>query len=145
VNKSKGRVVTGTVLASAAVWLAVTAPAFPSPVFVRSASPPASIDLQTQATLQAKGARVLVSVTILCPEGAEADVYVSVRQRAGSVIMAGDGNAGFTCTVEAQTILVPVDAFTGSKPFKSGAAAATAQLYYWNVNLEDSDVIQIRK
>jgi hypothetical protein len=145
VNKSKGRVVAGTVLASTAVWLAVSAPAFPSPVFVRSASPPASIDLQTQATLQAKGARVLVSVTILCPEDTGADVYVSVRQRAGSVINAGDGDAGFICTGDAQTIQVPVDAYIEGKPFKNGAAAATAQLYSGYINLEDNDVIQIKK
>ena len=42
-NKSKVRVVAATVLASGAVWLAVSTPAFPS-VFVSSASPPAIID-----------------------------------------------------------------------------------------------------
>jgi hypothetical protein len=145
VNKGKLRVVAGTVLASGAVFLAVSTPAFPS-VFVRSASPPASIDLQTQATLQAKGASVLVSVTILCPEGSARDVSVSVNQRAGSVITAGYGHSSVPCNGEPQTIQVPVNAEPGNRPFKNGPAAATATLYdYWNMNLEDNDVIQIKK
>lgn len=143
-NKSKVRVVAGTVLATGAVWLAVSTPAFTS-VLARSASPPASIDLQTKATLQAKGALVLVSVTILCPEGADASVSVSVNQRAGSVITAGYGYSSGECSVEPQTIQVPVYAEPGSRPFKNGTAAASAWLYVDDMSLPDNDVIQIKK
>ena len=139
---SKVRVVVGTVLASGAVWLAVGTPAFPS-VFVSSASPPASIDLQTQAALQARGARVLVPVAARCSGGAQAFVGVWVNQRAGSVINSGSGEAPIICNGQAQIIQVPVDA---SKPFKNGTAAATARLYpYSGGVLRDDDVIQIKK
>jgi hypothetical protein len=144
VNKSKGRVVAGTALAAGAVWLAVSTSAFPA-VAVSSTSPPASIDLQTQATLQAKGARVQVPVTFLCPGGADAYLSVSVTQRAGSVINTGYWQSQVRCTGTATTIQAPVTAT--NKPFKNGTAAATATLnaYYWNINLEDNDVIQIKK
>jgi hypothetical protein len=142
VNKNKGRVVAATVLASGAVWLAVSTSAFPA-VAVGSASPPASIDLQTQAALQAKGARVLVPVAARCSGGAQALVGVRVNQRAGSVINAGYGESPIICNGSLQTIQVPVDA---SKPYKNGTAAATARLYpYSGGILEDYDVIQIKK
>jgi hypothetical protein len=144
VNTSKGRVVAGTALAAGAVWLAVSTSAFPA-VAVSSTSPPASIDLQTQATLQAKGARVLVPVSFLCPGGAEASLSVSVTQRAGSAINTGYGESRVRCTGTTTTLQVPVTAT--DKPFKNGTAAATATLYayYWNLNLEDNDVIEIKK
>jgi hypothetical protein len=144
VNTSKGRVVAGTALAAGAVWLAVSTSAFPA-VAVSSTSPPASLDLQTQATLQAKGARVLVPVTFACPGGADAYVSVSVTQRAGSVINTGSWQSQVRCTGTATTLQAPVTAT--NKPFKNGTAAATATLYayYWNINLEDNDIIQIKK
>ena len=143
-NKPKGRIAASTALAAGAVWLAISTSAFPA-VAVSSTSPPASIDLQTQATLQAKGARVLVPVTFLCPGGADAYVSVSVTQRAGSVINAGYWESNVECTGKATTIQAPVTAT--DKPFKNGTAAATATLsdYDWNINLEDNDVIQIKK
>lgn len=140
-DKSKVRVLAGTALASGAAWLAVSTPVFPA-VFVSSASPPASIDLQTQATLQARGARVLVPVTVLC-SGPDAQVHVSVSQRAGSVIISGYGHLSVQCKGVSTTVAVPVDA--SSRPFKNGPAAATADLYTWNIDLQDNDIIQIKK
>jgi hypothetical protein len=149
VKKIKLRLVAGTALASGAAWLALGTPAFPS-VYVSSASPPASVDLQTQATLQAKGARITVPVTFLCPGDAnEATLYVSVSQRSGSVINAGSWSHSVSCTGKEVLVKVPVTA--DYKPFKKGTAAATAELDAyrwdwptWNIHLDDNEIIQIK-
>lgn len=146
---SRGRVIVGTALASGAAWLVISTPAFPS-VFVSSTSPPASIDLQLQADLQAKGARISLPVTYSCPgDTTYASITVQVTQRAGSVITAASWNDSVRCSGSLTTLTVSLDA--NSKPFKKGTAAATAELNVyregpsgWNFHLTDDEVIRIK-
>lgn len=148
-SMNRVRVGAAAALASGAVWLAISTPAYPS-VFVASASPPASIDLPTQATLLAKGARVAVPVTYNCPGDTQfASIFVRVTQRFGSSITSADWNSEVTCNGEDTYLEVQMDA--ASRPFKKGIAAGTARLYLykqgpwgWDIELVDSDVLRIK-
>jgi hypothetical protein len=150
-RKSRFRAVASATLAAGTAVLVLSTPAFPS-VFVSSVSPPASLDLQPQATLLAKGARIQVPVTYLCPGDADvAYLAVSVTQRAGPVITSGYWEREVECTGIPTDVMALVDADAGSRAFKRGAAAATARLTAyrwmwpsWEIGLEDNEVIRIR-
>jgi hypothetical protein len=88
-------------------------------------SPPLLLEIQVNspATLVAKGAGVNVIVRIECSGARTAFVNVSLTQRAGSAIATGSGSTEVGCTNANQTVLVLVTAQPG-KAFKKGTAIA---------------------
>jgi hypothetical protein len=90
---------------------------------------PATVEIGDTATLTARGAGLLVTVTVTCPADSDfADLFVSVSQRRGSRVANGSGFVGnIDCTGEPQEITVPVIAFGAA--FRQGVAFATAELF----------------
>jgi hypothetical protein len=107
--------------------LAATLPALPA--VSQQSPPPPMVEIADTATLAARGAAVLVTVTVTCPADSDfAQLFVSVSQRRGSRVANGSGFiSDFTCTGEPQEITVPVLAFGAS--FRQGVAFATAELF----------------
>jgi hypothetical protein len=95
-----------------------------------------TVELGDTATLAARGAGLLVTVTVTCPADSEfADLFVSVSQRRGSRVANGSGFVGnIDCTGEPQEITVPVQAFGAA--FRQGVAFATAELFVCDPNFE---------
>ena len=92
-------------------------------------SPPLSLDVRinSPATLVARGAAVDVPLDVVCTSR-QAEVFVQVRQRAGSAIAQGDAFREITCEGDIQQITVTVFA-NGGKAFKKGTAVAEAQIF----------------
>ena len=92
-------------------------------------SPPLSLDvrIKSPATLVARGAAVDVPLDVVCTSR-RADVFVQVRQRAGSEIAQGDAFREITCEGDIQEVTVTVFA-DGGKAFKKGTAVAEAQIF----------------
>lgn len=90
---------------------------------------PATVELGDTATLAARGAGLLVTVTVTCPADSDfADLFVSVSQRRGGRVANGSGFVtNIDCTGEPQEITVPVQAFGAA--FRQGVAFATAELF----------------
>jgi hypothetical protein len=106
--------------------LAATLPALPA--VSQQSPPPPVIEIEDTATLAARGAAVLVDVTVTCPADSDfAELSVEVSQRRGGRTASGFGFVEVTCTGEPQTITVPVLAFNA--PFRQGVAFATARLF----------------
>jgi hypothetical protein len=101
-------------------------PALPAVAFF---SPPLFLDIQVQspATLLARGAALSVPVEVTCNSG-QASVDVSVTQRVGSEIAHGSGFTNVGCTGQRQQILVTVTAAQG-KAFRKGTATATGTIF----------------
>jgi hypothetical protein len=101
-----------------------TLPALPAV----SQQAPATVEIGDTATLAARGAGLLVTVTVTCPADSDfTQLFVSVSQRRGGRVANGSGfltNIG--CTGEPQEITVPVMAFGAA--FRQGVAFATAEL-----------------
>jgi hypothetical protein len=107
--------------------LAATLPALPA--VSQQSPPPPMVEIGDTATLAARGAALLVTVTVTCPADSDfADLFVSVSQRRGSRVANGGGFVGnIDCTGEPQEITVPVQAFGAT--FRQGVAFATAELF----------------
>jgi hypothetical protein len=105
--------------------LAATLPTLPA--VSQESPPPPVVEIQDTATLAARGAAVLVTVTVTCPAGEEAYLQVGVSQRRGSRAANGFGSTEFVCTGEPQTVTVPV--LASNATFKKGVAFATAELF----------------
>ena len=88
---------------------------------------PVTVELG-DATLAARGAGLLVTVTVTCPADSDfADLFVNVSQRRGGRVANGGGFVGnIDCTGEPQEVTVPVTAFGAA--FRQGVAFATAEL-----------------
>jgi hypothetical protein len=130
--------VAGFTVAGGAAAAALLGPAGPA---VGQSSQPvqAQIEVDSPATLLAKGAGVNVLVTSECsgPAGSTASVFVSLTERAGSGVATGSGFTTIGCTGTNQTVLVVVTAGTaiagpggpsGSEAFKKGTAVADGQI-----------------
>ena len=106
--------------------LAATLPVLPA--VSQESPPPPVVEIEDTATLAARGAAVLVTVTVTCPAGEEAYLQVGVSQRRGSRAANGFGYVDtLVCTGEPQTVTVPV--LASNATFKKGVAFATAQLF----------------
>jgi hypothetical protein len=103
-----------------------TLPALPAV----SQEAPATIEIGDTATLAARGAGLLVTVTVTCPADTEfSDLFVSVSQRRGGRVANGSGFVGnIDCTGEPQEVTVPIQAF--GAPFRQGVAFATADFSF---------------
>jgi hypothetical protein len=107
--------------------LAATLPALPA--VSQQSPPPPMVEIGDTATLAARGAGLLVTVTVTCPADSDfADLFVSVSQRRGGRVASGSGFVGnIDCTGEPQEVTVAVTAF--GAPFRQGVAFATAELF----------------
>ena len=119
------RVVTAVVFAGAGLLALV----IPSGADVSADSPSVgAVRLESPATLEARGAAVTASVTVVCTPGAQAFLNVSLTERVGGDLASGFGNGEIpTCTGGAQTVIVNITA--ESAPFRRGTAFGTANLF----------------
>jgi hypothetical protein len=104
------------------------------------------VQVNSPATLLAKGAAVQVPVEVTCNATGSVLVQVTVTQKSGSGVAQGSGSTQVGCAGSGEQITVLVTA-TGAKPFKKGDAVATAEISGCN-NVTcgsdtDSAVIQI--
>lgn len=93
-------------------------------------SPPqgAGLEVQSPATLLARGAAVSVPVTYQCAPGDQTiDISVRVVQRAGSETISGYGSRTAPCSGAPQSTTVTVVA--DGRVFKKGTAVATAEAF----------------
>jgi hypothetical protein len=93
-------------------------------------SPPQAvgIEVQSPASLLARGAAVSVPVAYQCASGdQEIDISVRVVQRAGSETISGFGGRTAPCTGGVQTTTVTVVA--DGRVFKKGTAVASAEAF----------------
>jgi hypothetical protein len=86
------------------------------------------VQVQSPATLVARGAAVDVPLKITCNATDSAFVSVTVTQHSGSGVAQGSGGTQVACTGSSQRIVVRVTASAFGKPFKQGTAVATADL-----------------
>jgi len=124
--RTKIRVVlAGVTVAGAAAAAALLGPAGSA---VGQSSTPLQLQIQVNspASLVARGAGVEVSVTTQCSGTApgQTNVQVFLNQRVGSGIAFGGGSTIVDCTGASQTSTVLVQSSPGSKPFKKGVAVA---------------------
>jgi hypothetical protein len=128
--------VVGLVVASGGAAAALLGPAGPA---VGQSSQPvqAEIQVNSPATLVAKGAGVDVSVTTNCsgPSGTTASVSLNLTERVGSEVAVGIGGTTVGCTGTSQTNVVLVTptfggfpSVTAGKAFKRGTAIAQANI-----------------
>ena len=105
------------------------------------------VQVNSPATLVAKGAAVVVPVEVTCNATGTAFVDVTVTQKSGSGVAQGFGSTSVGCTGSGEQITVLVRA-TGAKTFKKGDAVATAEIFGCNNvtcgSETDSEVIQIK-
>jgi len=98
---------------------------------VGQASQPVQVEIQVNspATLVAKGAAADVSVTASCSgtSVSSGQISVSLTERAGSVIASGGQSSVIDCTgmPENVTLVVPANV----RPYKKGTAIANASIF----------------
>lgn len=116
-----GLVVAGGAAAAAALGPAGTA--------AGQSSPPIQTQIQVNspATLVAKGAGVDVSITASCSGVPTGSIGVSLTEAVAKNLASGFGAATINCTGATQTIEVLVTAQAG-KAFKQGSAIANANI-----------------
>ena len=118
----------GLAIAGGAAAAALLGPAGPA---VGQASQPVQVQIQVNspATLVAKGAAADVSVTANCSgtSVSSGQISVSLTERAGDVIAAGGQSAMVNCTGTPDTVTLVVPA--NVRPFKKGTAIANAAIF----------------
>lgn len=128
---------------------ALTAAFLPWSSAVALLSPPdgIAVTVLSPAALQAKGAAVVVPVSVTCPQGQTGSLQLSLTQRAGNTVVSGSQFTTVACTGAPQQVSVTVVAQPGGRAFKKGQAFAEASLFscgYVCVNVTDSRTIQVR-
>ena len=95
-----------------------------------------TVEIGDTGTLLAKGAAVIVPVTVTCGPGTlppfpvpgpSSSLSISITQRSGNRIAQGYGGAPVTCDGTAQTVDVLVTA--NAAPFKHGTAVVTVTMF----------------
>jgi len=109
--------------------------AVPGGVAVGDHSPPSPIqveDIVSPAFLEARGAAVILTVVVSCPEAPESqstgNLSVQVTQRVGNKLAYGNEFTHVPCTGEPEQVTLQVSAGAGGAPFKRGDAAVLASL-----------------
>lgn len=107
---------------------ALLATVLPSSADVSAESPSiGAVRIESPAIMQARGAGLITSVTVVCTPGANAFVNAGVSQRVNNRIARGFGSTQFTCDGRAQTFALPM--FAEDAPFHRGVAFGTASLF----------------
>jgi hypothetical protein len=105
------------------------------------------VQVESPATLVAKGAAVQVPLEVTCNATGTVFVEVTLTQKSGSGVAQGSGSTSVGCTGSGEQITVLVRA-TGGKTFKKGDAVATAEVFDCNRvtcgSETDSEVIQLK-
>jgi hypothetical protein len=126
-----GFVVAGGAAAAIALGPAGIAVGQSSPPTVGQSSPPiqAQMQVNSPATLVAKGAGVDISVTASCsgPEVVSGTISVLLTEAVKNGVATGDGEAGIDCTGTTQTAEILVIAQSG-KAFTKGTAVASGNI-----------------
>ncbi len=108
-----------------------------------------NVAVESPALLEARGAAVTVQVDVTCPQGAFAQLSLTVTQRAGNGTTAGSRSLEPTCSGQPQVLSVSVVAQSGSRVFKKGPAFADAVLsgcgYTCGEMVTDSRTISITR
>ena len=146
------RLVIGPLAASAAIATLLIGSAAP-------ASATHAVEVADSGTLVAKGAGVIVPVTVVCEPGGVvfppfpfppggSFVSVSVTQRSGNRIAQGYGGTSVVCNGTPQTVDVQVT--PSQAPFKHGTALVTASMtqcdYFLGCHTAtDTEEITLRK
>jgi hypothetical protein len=103
----------------------------PAWLAVGQSSPPTQVQIQVNspATLAAKGTTVDVSVTFSCSANLDQSGVIGVilTERSGHAIATGVGFLAITCTGTTQTVQVPVPADRGPD-FKKGTAITNSSI-----------------
>jgi hypothetical protein len=106
------------------------------------------VQVESPATLVARGAAVEVPVEVTCNAIGTVFVDVNVTQKAGSAVAQGFGSAEVGCSGAGEHIRVLVQA-SGAKTFKQGTAVATARIFGCNRvtcgTEDDSATIDIKR
>lgn len=99
-------------------------------VSLASQSPPVQVlTLGDTASLDAKGAVLFASVTVVCPPGSQDFLNISITERIGNSIASGTTNvqgSAASCDGTPQQLTVAV--VSTQQPFKKGVAFAQANL-----------------
>ena len=107
------------------------------------------VQVNSPATLVARGATVDVPLEVTCNAPDGAFVFVTVTQRSGSGVAAGSTSTSVGCTGSGQQILVRVSPTSGGKTFKQGTAVVTAQAFACRANVcgseTDSETVTIQR
>jgi uncharacterized membrane protein YtjA (UPF0391 family) len=91
------------------------------------------IAIRDTATLEARGAAVVLRVVVQCPRGYDGRLNVQVSERVTRRhVTNGFGGASFTCTGSSQLLRVPAASF--DYPFERGSAFAQAGLDAFDPN-----------
>ena len=139
-----------TYLIAALAIGALAAAALPGLPAVAQFSPPGpvlDVEIESPATLGARGAVVTVPVEVVCsPDLTSASVSVEVTQRSGSRIASGFGSRSITCDGTIQVVDVEVSA--NGAAFKKGVAFVEASSFACSPTsgcgeAQDSEEVQI--
>jgi hypothetical protein len=107
------------------------------------------VQVESPATLVARGAAVDVPLEVTCNATDSTFVTVSLTQRSGSRVASGFGSTNVGCTGSGQQIIVRVLPSSAGKTFKQGTAVATAEIFGCRPNVcgneTDSETITIRR
>jgi hypothetical protein len=147
-TKLRTKVAAALVAILAGALLALFATAGPAVAFF-SGGLFLDVQVESPATLVARGAAVDVQLEVTCNAIGTAYVNVSVTQKAGSGVAQGYGFTEVGCTGSGQQITIRVQATGDGKAFKQGTAVATAQISGCNNTTcgseTDSETIDITK
>jgi hypothetical protein len=106
------------------------------------------VQVESPATLVARGAVVDVPVELTCNAGGRASLFVTVTQKSGSGVAEGATLLEPFCTGSGQELLIRVEA-SGGKTFKQGIAVATAEVQGCNFRTcgreTDTETIDIQR
>jgi hypothetical protein len=107
------------------------------------------VQVESPASLVARGAAVDVPLEVTCNASPSADVFVTVTQKSGSGVAQGSSFTSVGCTGSGQQIRVRVQVSGFGKTFKQGTAVASAEIFGCRPNIcgseTDSEVIAIQK
>jgi hypothetical protein len=146
-TKLRAKLAAAVVALTAGVVLALFASSGPAVAFF-SGGLFLDVQVESQASLVARGAAVDVPLEVTCNATNPAFVSVNVTQKSGSGVAQGFGSASVGCTGSGQLIIVRVQA-SGLKTFKQGPAVASAEIFGCNRSIcgfeTDSPTIDIKK
>jgi hypothetical protein len=106
------------------------------------------VQVESPATLVARGTMVDVPVELTCNAGGRASLLVTVTQKSGSGVAEGATLLEPFCAESGQELLIRVEA-SGGKTFKQGIAVATAEVQGCNFRTcgreTDTETIDIQR
>jgi hypothetical protein len=146
-TKLRPKLAAAVVAVTAGVVLALFASSGPAVAFF-SGGLFLDVQVESPASLVARGAAVDVPLEVTCNATGTVFVDVTVTQKAGSGVAQGFGSTQVGCAGSGEQINVRVQA-SGAKTFKQGTAVASAEVFGCNRTTcgseTDSQTIDIKK